>query len=80
MAFWFHVDPGRLTAYEKIGYRANLERVKAQDRIHRGDFDQGDYLGAYDLYMTAYGDPELAMKAKCNAAEVFAARSCNGAR
>lgn len=66
-----------MTAVEKLGYLANLERCKAQQRIHTGNYDPCDYRGAYDLWMTAYGQERLARKAQSIAAEAYMERQCN---
>jgi hypothetical protein len=50
-----------------MGLLANLERVKAQDMIHRGQFDPADYEGVRALYLDAYGDEELADRAQTEA-------------
>lgn len=71
LAFWFHVNPSQLTPLEKIGYRANLERVKAQQRIHLGLYDEANYEGVYKLYLLAYGDERLAQRAKARALDAY---------
>lgn len=43
--------------------------VKAQDIIHRGDYDPCDYSGVYLLYKQAFGNEALARKAQSQAAE-----------
>ena len=45
LAFWFGIDTRGMTRGEKLGFWFNLGRVKAQDRIHRGDYDECDYKG-----------------------------------
>ena len=52
--------------------------MRAQQRIHLGLFDPADYEGVFGLYLTAYGDVELAHKAKSQAAEIYAERATNG--
>jgi hypothetical protein len=80
LAFWYGVDPYRLTAEQQIGLRANLPRMKAQDRIHRGDFDATDYRGVYELFLAAYDDEEVAQRAQSQAAENYVNAACNAAR
>lgn len=59
---------------QKLGLLANLGRVKAQDTIHNGRFDHGDYQGVYELYLQAYGDEKLARRAQSQAAEIYVER------
>lgn len=63
-----------MTPLERIGYLANLERCKAQDRIHTGNYDPADYQGVYALWLEAHGREDLARKAQSRAAEVYADR------
>ena len=65
---------------EKLGYLANLERCKAQQTIHLQNYSPTDYRGVYELYLTAYGDENLARKAQAHAAEAFMDQQCNAAR
>ena len=56
-----------MSAEQKIGLYANLNRVKAQDIIHRGDFDPCDYQGVFGLYLRAYDDVDLAHRQRTKA-------------
>ena len=76
LAFWFHLDPRSLTPVERIGYLANLERCKAQQTIHLGNYNPMDYKGLYDLYMFAFGDESLARRAQTQALERFVEHKC----
>ena len=76
LAYWFHLDPRTLSPIEKQGYLANLERCKAQQTIHLGNFNPVDWNGVYDLYMYAFGDEALAQKAKSQALELHVEQSC----
>lgn len=80
LAYWFHVDPRGLTPAEKLGYLANLERMKAQQTIHLGNYDPADYRGVYSLWMAAWGDEDAARRAQGRAAEAYMDRACNAAR
>lgn len=80
LAFWFHIDPRGLTPVEKIGYLANLERCKAQQRIHLGQYNPTDWKGVYDLWLYAFGDEELARKARTQALELYVDQQCGRAR
>lgn len=69
LAFWFSVDPYGLTSDQRIGLKANLSRVKCQDRLHRGDYDVADWQGVYDLVLAAGGTELDAAKARASAIE-----------
>ncbi len=71
IAFWFHVNPFTLTAEQRVGLLANMPRVKAQSRLHNGQFDPTDYRGAYALTLLATGDKAQADRAKANALERY---------
>lgn len=75
LAFWYKINPFTLTDEQKLALSANLARVKAQDRMHRGDYDPGDYKGVYNLVLLATGDETQAVQARANAMEVYEARA-----
>lgn len=56
---------------DKVGYLANLERCKAQDRIHLGLIDWEDYQGVYDLFLAAFGDESKARRARAIAMDHY---------
>ena len=60
MTFWYGIDVGALPAERQLGLAANLQRVQAQDRIHRKLYDLLDYEGIHELYLEAYGNENLA--------------------
>lgn len=66
-----------MTSAEKLGYLANLNRVRAQDTIHRHDFDAADYRAVYSLYLTAYGNKRVADEARRRALELYVDQCCN---
>ena len=80
LAFWFHVDPATMGSGRKAGYLANLERCKAQQTIHLGNFSPTDWQGVYQLYLFAFGDRKLAEKARVQAMELLVEQRCNRAR
>ncbi|MEI7673281.1 MAG: hypothetical protein WCK00_14315 [Deltaproteobacteria bacterium] len=51
-----------------------MERCKAQQTIHAGNYDSADWKGIYSLYLLAWGDEQLARKAQGQAAEIYADR------
>jgi len=59
---------------------ANLERCKAQQTIHLGNYEPTDYEGVHELYLRAYGNRELAARAKSQAAAAYADRKVAEAR
>ena len=65
---------------QKIGYLANLEKVKAQQTIHLGNYSPTDWQGVYGLYMLAYGDTVLAQAARVRAMEMLVEQRCSRAR
>lgn len=50
----------------------NLRRCQSQQIIHLGLLDPVDYSGAYNTYLTAYGNEALARKAQSCAAQRYA--------
>lgn len=60
-----------MTGEEKVGYFANLNRVKAQDIIHQGNFNETDYDGIYRLYLAAFDDKDLARRQRTKALERY---------
>lgn len=71
LAFWFKVDPFKLSDDQKAALLANLSRVKSQDILHSGNYSPTDYHGVYQLTLDATGDERLAQKAKADALERF---------
>jgi len=71
LAFWYGVDAFALTEHEKIGLVANIDRVKAQSRLHHGQFNPQDYEGAYNLTLLATGDETKARRAKADAMDRY---------
>lgn len=71
IAFWFHVDPSKLSAEQKVGMIANLDRCKAQQRLNIGNFDGADWETVYRLVLMATGDRAQAEKAKGDAMERY---------
>jgi hypothetical protein len=69
LAYWFKVNPLELTELQKMGLMANLPRMMAQDRISRGDYSATDVKGVYQLFLSAYGDEDLAQKRATEAAK-----------
>lgn len=71
IAFWYGVDPYQLTPEAHAAMLVNLPRMKAQEILHRGDYDPTDYGFAYDLVLLATGDEKKALKARGDALERF---------
>lgn len=72
------MDPATIDPEPKIGFLANLNAMHAQQRIQTGNFDPANYEGVFAMYWTAYGDLELAHRAKSRAAEIYAERMTRG--
>lgn len=79
MARFYGVNPFALRADERVGLIGNLGRIKAIERIERGDFDGLNHEGIYQLYLAAYEDKDRALKAKIEWLESYVDRSCNAA-
>lgn len=60
-----------LSREAEIGLWVNLRRCKAQQTIHLGNLSPTDYEGTFNTYLTAFGDMELAHKAKSKALERY---------
>lgn len=71
LAFWFHVDPFKLSDFERIGLLANMDRCKAQGLLHHGKFNPLDYEGVYNLVLLATGDEAKARSARADAMERY---------
>jgi len=70
VACWYGVNPFALTTRELASLHANLPRIKAQQRIERGDYDQTCVKTAYDIWMVAYDDETKALAARAAAAKM----------
>lgn len=71
LAFWYNVDPYRLTHSQRVGLRGNLYRMQAQSRLHHGNFDPTDYEGMYSMVLLATGDEQQAVRARGQAMEAL---------
>ncbi|TWU22449.1 hypothetical protein Pla52o_35050 [Novipirellula galeiformis] len=71
IAFWYGINPWQLSETERAGLLANIHRVKAQDTLHRGDFDPTDYAYIHDIVMLATGDKDKANKARSDAMQRY---------
>lgn len=67
IAYWFGVDPIHLTESQQVGLLANLQRMQSQESIQRGDYNSTDHNGIYELFISAYGDENLARKMQTSA-------------
>jgi len=66
-----------MTPADKLGYLANIERCKAQQAIHMGNYDPCDHRGVYHLWLLAWGNEDMARKAQSLAAERMMERQCS---
>ncbi len=76
LAYWYGVDVSDWSEAKKLGYIANLNRVKSQQILFDGNYDRTDYKGAYALAMAAHGDPVLANEAQAQAMEALIDAKC----
>lgn len=67
IAWYYKINPETLSETAKLGLERNIARMNAQQTILEGKVDPADHKTIYDLYMTAFGDEELAQKAKTKA-------------
>ncbi len=80
LTYWYGIDVGALPKERQLGLLANLPRVQAQDQIFRGRVDPMDEDAVYDVFMAAYGDPELARSERLKAVRTIVRTSCEAAR
>lgn len=71
IAYWFKLDPFKLTAEQKFGLMQNLPSVQAQDTIHQGNYDHCDYKGVYNLFSLAFKNEKLAEEMRNKALEAY---------
>ncbi len=80
LTYWYGIDVGALPKERQLGLLANLPRVQAQGQIFEGRVDSTDYEAVHDLFMAAYGDPELARAERLKAMKELVRTSCDSAR
>ena len=68
LTYWYRCDVGAMPPNRQLGLLANLPRIQAQARIFDGGVDDEDFEAVYQLWLTAYGDEELARKQQTAAA------------
>ena len=68
LSFYYGFDATRLSDAERAGFAANLPKMQARRIIERGQIDDEDFKGIYDLYMLAFNDEQLARKKQTEAA------------
>ena len=71
IAYWFKIDPFRLSDEQKAALLANLDRVQAQDVLHSGNYQPTDYEFVYNITLLATGDEKLAIKARGRAMAAY---------
>lgn len=54
-----------------------LPMVRAQKKIHEGNYDDCNPDSTYNLFITAYDDPEIAEGAQLRAMQNMVNRDCN---
>ena len=71
VAFWYGIDPFAINDKQVAKLHCNLYRVKAQNRIHEGNYDPYDYANVYSLFLVAYDDEHRALKARAQSIEAL---------
>ena len=69
IAFWYGINPYKLTDVQLSGLHANLPVVKAQQALETGNFDPLNPESVYQLVLTAYSDESQALKARAKSIE-----------
>ena len=67
ISYWYGVNAFGLSDQHLSALNANLPRVKAQSRLHDGNFSARDPQAVFDLVMTAYNDEQMALEARAEA-------------
>lgn len=75
IAFWYGIDPFKLTETRQLALIANLPRVQAQDTLHAGRYDSTDYRGVFSLVLLATNDIKQAEAAQAAALERYVDQS-----
>lgn len=71
LGYWFSVDPFQLDESQRLGLARSLPKMQCQETIHRGDYSSDDHKGIYELFLTAFGDEELARKMQTQAFKLY---------
>jgi len=64
----------------QIGLLANLPRLQAQQQIRDEKYDSTNYQQVYDLFLAAYGDEEIASKARLDSLKQIVRSETEAAR
>lgn len=71
IAFWYGLDPFDMPESNRLALLANLPRVKAQDTLHSGHYDNTDFEAVYSMFKLATDDERLARAEQLAAAKRF---------
>lgn len=71
LTYWYKINAFALDEPQRAALAANLDRVKAQDTLHNGNFDPTDYQSMYSLVLRATGDEQQAVRARADAIERY---------
>lgn len=67
VSFTYGIDATKLSDSEIVAYHARIPQMNARKRIQEGRYNPSDFEGVFNLYMIAFNDEELALKARANA-------------
>lgn len=75
---WLHIDATELSDDQLFGLTANLARVKAQSKLHTGQFDPLDFNQVFELTLLATGNEKEAKEARYKSLERYVDSRCGG--
>lgn len=64
VSYWFGLNPLKLKPSEIFGFHSNIPRVRAQKQIVEHKYDATDFESVYNLFLVAFDDEDLAVKAR----------------
>lgn len=73
---WLHIDGTNLCEDQLFGLLSNLPRIKAQHKLHTGQFDPLKYEAVYELVLLATGNEIQAKAARAEALEKYVTSRC----
>lgn len=71
IGYFYKINPYQLDDLQVFALRQHLPRLQSQEKIQRGQFDPLDYDSVYRLFLTAFGDEELARKKQSESFALF---------
>ena len=71
IGYFYRINPYELDHFQLLALRQHLPRMQSQEKIQRGQFDPCDYDGVYQLFLTAFGNEDLARKKQAESFALF---------